>query len=201
VTTIAAYILAGGESSRMGRNKALLEIGGEALLARTARTIEEAVETPRVIGARANLGDFELECIEDDWPGAGPLGGIATALRASRAEWNLVVACDMPYLTREWLKFLASRAEGSSADAIIPRNTPGAEPLCAVYRKRGEARIRAALESGVRKVTDGLAGLVIEEIAPAEWKTFDSEGLLFKNMNTPADYEEARARLSGRAHR
>lgn len=201
MTEIAAYILAGGESSRMGSNKALLEIGGVTLLVRTATIIEEVAGIPSVIAPKAMFAGFGLECLEDDWPGAGPLGGIATALRAAQAEWNLVVACDLPYLTREWLNFLMTRARVSSADAVIPQNALGAEPLCAMYRKRGETLIRAALERGVRKVTDGLAGLRIEEIAPAEWKSFDSQGLLFKNMNTPADYEEARARLSGPANR
>lgn len=200
-TEMAAYILAGGESRRMGRNKALLEIGGVSLIQRTAGLVRAVAKTVTVVGSNAIFAGVGLECIEDDWPGAGPLGGIATALRDTSAEWNLVVACDLPYLTIGWLNFLAARAKTSSADAVIPQNALGAEPLCAMYRKRGEASIRGALERGVRKVTDGLAGLRIEEIAPAEWKPFDSEGLLFKNMNTPADYEEARARLSGPANR
>lgn len=197
----AGYILAGGESSRMGRNKALLEIGGEALIERTARLVGEAVDKPIVVAPKAMFAGIGLECVEDDWPGAGPLGGIATVLRATNAEWNLVVACDLPYLTKEWLDYLAERAKASPADAVIPENTLGAEPLCAFYRKRGEVEIRGALERGVRKVTEGLAGLMIERIAPEDWKSFDSEGLLFKNMNTPADYDEARARLSGPANR
>jgi molybdopterin-guanine dinucleotide biosynthesis protein A len=137
--------------------------------------------------------------IADDWPGAGPLGGIATALRASSAPWNLVVACDLPYLTREWLDFLVARALASAADAVLPMNARGAEPLCAMYHKRGEPAIRAALESGVRKVTDGLQNIRVETIASAEWKAFDSEGLLFKNMNLPRDYQEAAARLGAPA--
>jgi molybdopterin-guanine dinucleotide biosynthesis protein A len=80
-------------------------------------------------------------------------------------------------------------------------NERGAEPLCAAYRSRSEARIRAALERGTRKVTDGLAGVPTEFIEPAEWKGFDSDGLLFKNMNSPADYEEAKSRLDGRVGR
>ena len=142
-----------------------------------------------------------MPVIADDWPGAGPLGGIATALRATGASWNLVVACDLPYLTREWLDFLVTRANASAADAVLPMNARGAEPLCAAYHKRGEPAIRAALESGVRKVTDGLQKIRVETIAPAEWKPFDSEGLLFKNMNLPRDYQEAAARLGARAER
>ena len=145
-----------------------------------------------------------MRAIADDWPGCGPLGGIATALRASEADWNLIVACDLPYLTRQWLEYLLQRARDSNAEAVVPMNlTPankrGAEPLCAVYHKGCEPSIRRELERGVRKVTDGLAELRVEMIEPAKWKGFDSAGLLFKNVNTPADYEEAKAKFAARA--
>jgi molybdopterin-guanine dinucleotide biosynthesis protein A len=142
------------------------------------------------------MSESGLRVIGDDFPGAGPLGGIATALRVSSAEWSLIVACDLPYLTREWLEFLIRRALRSDADAVVPMNERGAEPLCAMYRKRAEGAIRAALDRGTRKVTDGLADVRIEFIEPGEWKGFDSDGLLFKNMNSPADYEEAKAQLA-----
>jgi molybdenum cofactor guanylyltransferase len=197
VTQVAGFILAGGESSRMGRDKALLEVGGVPLLLRTARLVESVTGQTIVIGNRGARQTLGLRWIDDDWPSAGPLGGIATALRASAAPWTLVVACDLPYLTKEWIEYLMKRAIVSPADAVIPMNTRGAEPLCAMYHKRSEKAIRAALEQGTRKVTEGLENLQIETIAPAEWKAFDSEGLLFKNMNAPADYEEAKARLGG----
>jgi molybdopterin-guanine dinucleotide biosynthesis protein A len=198
---VGGFILAGGESSRMGRDKALLELEGVALIVRTARLVESVGDRCTVVGDSVRLEGLELDVIEDEFPGAGPLGGIATALRASGAEWNLVVACDLPYMTREWLEFLIGRAVRSDADAVVPMNERGAEPLCAVYRKRAEAAIRAALDRGVRKVTDGLADVRIEFIEPREWKGFDSDGLLFKNMNSPADYEEAKLRLDGRLKR
>jgi molybdopterin-guanine dinucleotide biosynthesis protein A len=196
---IGSFILAGGVSSRMKRDKALLELGGASLLVRTARLLESVVGAPSVIGDPPTYESFALPVIADDWPRAGPLGGIATALRASTASWNLVVACDLPYLTIEWLHFLIARAVASAADAVLPMNTLGAEPLCAMYHKRGEPAIRAALESGIRKVTDGLQNIRVETIPPAEWKAFDSEGLLFKNMNLPRDYQEAAARLGAPA--
>jgi molybdopterin-guanine dinucleotide biosynthesis protein A len=196
---IESFILAGGVSSRMKRDKALLEIGGAPLLMRTARLLESVAGALSVIGDPAAYASFAMPVIADDWPGAGPLGGIATALRASRAPWNLVVACDLPYLTSEWLDFLVSRAMASAADAVLPMNALGAEPLCAMYHKRGEPAIRGALESGIRKVTDGLQNIRVETIVPAEWKAFDSEGLLFKNMNLPRDYREAAARLGNPA--
>jgi len=198
---LAGFILAGGESSRMGRDKALLELNGVALVARTARLVETVSGRPAIVGAPERLGGFGFTVISDDWPGAGPLGGIATALRATNASWNLIVACDLPYLTKAWLGHIVALALASAADAVLPMNERGAEPLCAMYQKKCEHVIRAALERGTRKVTDGLAGLRVESIEPAEWKAFDSEGLLFKNMNSPADYEEAKARVGGRAGR
>jgi molybdopterin-guanine dinucleotide biosynthesis protein A len=197
---IAGFILAGGESSRMGRDKALLELGGVPLIVRTARLVESIAGPPTVIGEAEEYRALGLRAIGDDWPEAGPLGAIATALRVSAAPWSLVVACDLPYLTRAWLDFIVARALASQAAAVLPMNTRGAEPLCAMYHKCCEQAIRGALESGTRKVTDGLKSLLVEMIGPLEWKGFDSDGLLFKNMNSPEDYEEARARF-GMAHR
>ena len=194
---IGGFILAGGESSRMGRDKALLELNGEPMIVRAARLVESVAGITVIVGAPERFSSLGLHVIADDWPAAGPLGAIATALRASSAPWNLIVACDLPYLTKAWLDFIVARGLSSPADAILPMNERGAEPLCAMYRKSCEPAIRAALGRGTRKVTDGLAALRTENIEPAEWKAFDSEGLLFKNMNSPADYEEAKARLNG----
>ena len=205
--SIAGFILAGGESSRMGVDKGLLEIAGEPMIVRAARLVESVVGAPAVVvGTPEKYRGSGLRAIADDWPGCGPLGGIATALRASEADWNLVVACDLPYLTREWLEFLLQRARDSAEEAVVPMNLTaankrGAEPLCAVYHKGCESTLRRALERGVRKVTDGLAELRVEVIEPAAWKGFDSDGLLFKNVNTLADYEEAKRRFTGRAGR
>ncbi len=196
---VAGFILAGGASSRMGRDKALLELGGEPLIVRTARLVESVAGPATVIGDSAAVRALGLRTIGDDWPGAGPLGGIATALRASSAPWSLVVACDLPYLTREWLEYAIARALKSQADVVAAMNTDGAEPLCALYSKSAESGIRRALTLGNKKVKDALERLRLERIEPAEWKAFDSEGLLFKNMNSPADYEEARARRGGDA--
>lgn len=180
----------------MGRDKARLEIGGVPLILRTARLVESVAGPPAIVGNPDAYRAFGLPTIADDWPGAGPLGGIATALRVATATWSLIVATDLPYLTTEWLEYLIARALASHADAVLPMNARGAEPLCAMYHQRAEPAIRRALDRGTRKVTDGLLEVRIETIAPAEWKPFDSEGLLFKNMNSPEDYEEAKTKLA-----
>lgn len=197
-STIAGFVLAGGASSRMGRDKALLEFAGVPMLFRTAGLLESVTGCVTVIGSPEKYRSLSLPLLSDDWPGAGPLGGIATALRASAAPWSLVVACDLPNLTAAWLEYLVGRALSSPADAVLPVAARGAEPLCAMYHKRCEPGIRAALSRGVRKVSEGLATLRWEAIEPAEWKCFDSEGGLFENMNSPADYEQAKVRLARR---
>lgn len=196
IRSVEGFVLAGGESARMGRNKALLEVGGVPMIVRTARLVASVVKSATAVGSPDTYAALGLRTIRDDWPGAGPLGGIATALRASEAEWNLIVACDLPYLTKPWLSYLAQRGTSSPADAVLPMNLAGAEPLCAMYSKGGEAAVWLALDRGTRKVTDWLASQRVEYIEPGEWKDFDSDGLLFKNMNSTADYEEAQARLN-----
>ena len=193
---IGTFILAGGQSSRMGSEKGLLLFAGKPLVLRVAKLVEFAGDAPVIIGPPGEYGGMGFRVVADDRRGVGigggPLVGICTALRAATRGWNLIVACDLPFLTRDWLEFLISRALDSPADVVIPLNVRGYEPLCAMYRKRCLDTIAAALARGVRKVTDGLVGLTIAAIAPDEWKGFDPRGQLFKNVNTPADYDEAR---------
>lgn len=196
--SVAAFILTGGASTRMGADKALLEIGGEPLLVRTANLLAPLVSAVTVVGSPERYAHLGVRVIADDEPGLGPLGGIATALKRTSASWNLVVACDLPYLTSAWLEYLLRRALASAADAVMPQSDRGDEPLCAVYHRRCAAPIAAALARGVRKVTDGLAGCAVERVTPAEWKPFASGGSLFKNMNTPEDYAAAREKFAGK---
>jgi len=193
----AGYILAGGGSRRFGRDKALVEVGGLPMLRRMIALLQSVAKNVKVVGAREKYAQFEKEIISDGWPGEGPLGGIITALQdsaleAERSEWNLIVSCDMPFLTAEWLAFLCQRAAKSGAQVVVPHSMHGPEPLCACYRTDAAGALRAAFESGVRKVTQGLQHVTTEVLDEADWKRFDSAGRLFWNMNTAADYEEAR---------
>ena len=179
----------------MGRDKALMDFGGVPLILRIAKMFEPLTGPPTVIGRPARFAGLGLKLAEDDQPGLGPLGGIATALRISDRNWNIVVGCDLPFLTREWLSYLIERAAASRADVLLPHSDGGAEPLCAAFHKRCLPTITRALERGVRKVTDGLADLQIENVSVEEARRFDRDGLLFKNMNSPSDCEEAQATL------
>jgi molybdenum cofactor guanylyltransferase len=188
---IAAYILAGGQSSRMGRDKAMLAPGGTPLLMRTAALLALLAGPPIIVGPPARYSALGYDVIPDDGASIGPLGGIATALRHSNQVWNLIVGCDLPFLTSPWLDYLMGRAVESNADAVIPQSAAGAEPLCAMYRKTCVTPVLAAIDRGTRKVTDAFAALKIDVVTPQEWKPFDESGHLFKNMNAPGDFEEA----------
>lgn len=200
---VAAYLLAGGASRRMGADKALLELGGVPMVVRTARLVRPLVAAVTVVGPPERFASLGLEAVSDREPGLGPLGGIATALAHTQSDWNLILACDLPYITAAWLEHLIARARESRADVLLPHTEAAGmllpEPLCAMYHRRCLAAMDAALVRGVRKVTDGLAGLRIETVPPAEWKAFDSSGRLFKNMNSPADFRQAERDFRGEA--
>lgn len=192
---VGAFILAGGESSRMGRDKALLEIQGMPMIVRIARLLEEVAGAPIVIGPAHRYGVLGLQAVEDDRAGLGPLGGVVTALGAAQYDWSLVVGCDMPFLSADFLGHLVRRALGSKQVAVLPQRERGLEPLCAMYARKARVRLLDALDRGERKLTDAAAKLAPEIISPHEWKSFDTSGLLFENVNTPADYQAALARI------
>jgi molybdenum cofactor guanylyltransferase len=208
---VAAFILAGGASSRMGRDKGFLEFDGVPLIVHTAHLIESLVANLTVVGPRIPYAALGLPVIEDRKAAGsvskkdrlGPLAGIATALAATRLPWNLIVACDLPYLTESWLDWLLSRAIDSPGEVVIPQTEHGLEPLAAVYRRECGAAIASALARGARKVTSVIEELRLDIVDPSEWRRIDPQSQVLKNMNTPGDYDGAlkwwrTGRLSGR---
>ena len=195
---IEAFILVGGKSSRMGRDKALLEISGKPLAARTAEIVKPLVANVMLIGEQRRQTELGLPVLADRWPGAGPLGAIATALLGTTKPWALILACDLPYLNAKWIASLGERAlaaEPNFCDAFVPSSENGLEPLCAIYRATAGGTLAKALENGTRKVTNGLALLKIQAIPEAEWSRFSPDGKLFGNLNTWQDYLDARNEL------
>jgi molybdopterin-guanine dinucleotide biosynthesis protein A len=196
--------MAGGASSRFGMDKALAELGDQTLLARVCTLVEQTTDSASVVAPAGKYRDFGKRIVEDNWPGQGPLGGIITALMDARAQnhlhiWCLIVGCDMPFLTSDWLSYLVGRAFASGAGAVAPRSALGLEPLCACWHTRAAGKLQYALEDGVRKVTEAMKRIETEVVDEKEWKRFDKDGRLFWNMNTQADYEEAQRVLnSGR---
>jgi molybdopterin-guanine dinucleotide biosynthesis protein A len=194
---VAGYVLGGGGSTRFGRDKALAEIGGRVMLIRMRDLLEDVTTEVRAVAAPGKYADLGVDVVADRWPAEGPLGGIVTALLATGEtdaayEWNLIIGCDMPFLGRGWLAYLVERARGSPAEVVAPKSEHGLEPLCACWRTSATGKLRRAFEGGVRKVTEAMKPLEMEVLDETHWKRFDSAGRLFWNMNTPADYEEAK---------
>jgi molybdopterin-guanine dinucleotide biosynthesis protein A len=162
----------------MGRDKALLPFHGVPLAHAVAHQVEQAA------GSVTFVGHQELGGIADCFPGEGPLGGILTAMRHSRTEWNLIVACDMPGLSTACLARLLAAAAITPAEIILPFNAGGRpEPLCAVYSRRALPALEAAFARGVRKVTAAFEGIPVERLDLAEVADF-------QNVNTPEDWSE-----------
>ena len=134
---VSAFVLAGGESSRMGRDKALLVLPtGETLLARALRLAKTAAATVKVVAPNAHYSEIAgVPVVEDVYRGCGPLAGIHAALSASSTDLNLVLGVDCPLVTPELLRFLVRIAAGSDRLATVPRVGGHLHNVCAVYRK------------------------------------------------------------------
>lgn len=185
----AGFVLVGGNSSRMGRNKAFLRIGERSLLDRAACVVSQAAGSVVLVGDPAIYGHLGYTVVADTISGVGPLAGIFAALQyanlQSAADWNLVTACDMPALSSQMLESLLDLAEPGEGvwDCVLPEGPTGRlEPLCAVYHTRCLQHIERALAKGVRKVTDGLAGLRIRRQPFADDRAF-------QNLNTPLELD------------
>jgi molybdopterin-guanine dinucleotide biosynthesis protein A len=201
------FVQAGGGSKRFGADKALVEFGGKTLLARTVELVASVCGETRIVAPPGKYTAADATILADNWPGQGPLGGILTALQHINERrgdpagyvYALILSCDMPFLTREWLLYLCDRARKTTAQVIVPQTENGLEPLCACWRTDSATAIQAAFNGGVRKVTEAMKRVPMEVLDESVWKRFDSDGRLFWNMNTPEDYEEARRVFEERA--
>ncbi|MBV8843822.1 MAG: molybdenum cofactor guanylyltransferase [Bryobacterales bacterium] len=176
----AGYVLVGGRSSRMGRDKALLAAGPRTLVEQTADYVKKAAGNATLIGSPERYAFLGLPVIADRVEGHGPLGGLYTALRDTTADWNLIVACDMPGITPDFLRTLFEAAEKSGKECLVPVVAGGLEPLCAIYH----ARVLSAAESAVKakrlKMQDFVRGL-----DAVLWPIEDAH--LVRNLNTPEE--------------
>jgi molybdenum cofactor guanylyltransferase len=194
--SIAAYIMAGGGSTRFGQDKARAILAGQPMLTRMCNLLSAVTTSIRIVAPPNRYEFATAPVIPDRWPGEGPLGGIITALLHTAEHqpdltWNLILSCDMPFLTPEFLTYMRDFARASSAKAIVPESAQGREPLCACWQTSIAAQLQSSFESGMRRVNDALKLLNAEVLDESHWKRFDSAGRLFWNMNTPADYAEA----------
>jgi len=186
---MTAIILAGGRSSRMGRDKSTVEFGGEPLLLRAVHRLEEIFDEIIVVTNREIPFEMTgIKVVRDEVPYQGPLGGIGAGLKASSNDMSFVVAVDMPFISPQVIDYLSELTD--EADAVVPRTIHGLEPLFAFYNKRCLYEINKALVEGERKVASIFPKLNLRVAGFPEISHLDGADRTFVNINTERDLEK-----------
>ena len=189
-----AAILAGGHARRLrSTDKAKLLVGGEAIIKRELHVLHDVVTVPPCIVTDdpKRYAETGLTILTDHIPNTGALGGLYTAVAEAPETWVLIVACDMPFLSASFLRYLLSIE--THADAIIPKSEAGYHPLCALYSRRCEVKIHQSLTAGNLVIKDFLNKINIHEIGPQKIAQYDPFDAILLNVNTPHDYERAKS--------
>ncbi|MCP5003029.1 MAG: molybdenum cofactor guanylyltransferase [Planctomycetes bacterium] len=194
ITTMTAIILAGGKSSRMGRNKALLDIEGKTFIERQVGLLREIFDEI-IISANApsEYSFLPIPVIEDLYPEKGPLGGIYTGLMNSRSPYTFFLACDMPFVALPLIRHLAGLVNG--VDVVVPRSGKGLEPLHGFYSKRCIGPIKRELDRDNLRIISFFQEVKVKVV---ELEHLDlSHGFMesVTNLNTKEDYESAKKRI------
>jgi molybdenum cofactor guanylyltransferase len=180
-TERAGFVLAGGASRRMGRDKALLPIDGATMIERIAAQVRAAAGNVTLIGSPEKYGHLGFQVVADEIEKCGPLGGLYTALRLGKADWNVLVACDMPYITTAFLTELLEAAEASDADCMVPQINGKTDPLCAIYHRRLLTITESAIHRKLFKMQD-----FVSTLRTSYWPVADLRPLV--NLNTPVEW-------------
>ncbi|MGE3538540.1 MAG: molybdenum cofactor guanylyltransferase [Candidatus Tectimicrobiota bacterium] len=194
LTEITGVILAGGQSSRMGQNKALMSLGGQCLIERVAQVLRSVFAHCLMVTNTPDLyAELGLPMVGDVWPGKGSLGGIYSALYHSTTPYCLVVACDMPFLHAAMLRYLSAQRAGY--DVIIPHVLGELQTLHALYHTTCLDAITPRLEANRLRIVDFFPDVRMRTVTAAELRPFDPELRAFQNLNTPEEFAAAAARL------
>ncbi|MDX6559168.1 MAG: hypothetical protein QOF72_2217 [Blastocatellia bacterium] len=201
---VEAFILVGGQSSRMGSDKSRLIFGTQTSVQHIAAALGALTDTVRVVGATDQGHAAGLLNVPDNHESWGALGGIQAALAAGEAKWAIIAACDLPLVSAALFKRLwqfTGAADGETLDAIVPiQPDERPQPLCAIYRRESCAAVAAQLiAEGEHKPRALLAKVQTRWIPFREFSDLPGAEDFFLNVNTPSDYEQARKILTGPA--
>ena len=193
---ITVIIQAGGQSSRMGEDKALKPFLGRPLIQRVVDRLTPIADELVVTTNRPAEYEFlNLRLIPDLRPGRGALGGLYTAIVSATFPLVAVVACDMPFASSMFFEGARKLMVGEEADVVIAKTDEGYEPFHALYRRETcLSAIEAAIAADQWKVISWFPQVKVRILMPDEVKSFDSSGLCFWNLNTPEEFVEAEKR-------
>ena len=189
---VTAFVLAGGLSSRMGSDKALLSLGDQTLLERTLATASAVTNKVCIVGPKERYAEIG-EVVEDIHPGCGPLGGIHAALATTETDQNLMLSVDMPLMTAQFLRWLLERANAASELIVVPEAAGGTQPLCAVYCRAVRDAAEHALKRGEYKIGRLFSQVPTRIIAEQEIVANSFSTEIFQNVNTPEELRKCRA--------
>jgi molybdopterin-guanine dinucleotide biosynthesis protein A len=187
-------VLAGGKSSRLGLDKAWVELGGQTLLQRAVNNLEFLGKDIVIVAAPGQrlpclTSTSKLKIVRDITSGKGPLVGLYTGLCAMEDNFGFALACDMPFVNRALVREMARMAP--AYDVVIPRRKQGLDPLHAVYNKSCTRQMETLLNLGRYKIDNLLEMVAVRYLEEEEMKPFDPRGLSLFNINTPADLVRA----------
>ncbi|HLI64104.1 MAG TPA: molybdenum cofactor guanylyltransferase [Terriglobales bacterium] len=188
VDNVTAFVLAGGRSSRMGSDKAMLVFNGQTLLQRALQVAAAAAGKTIIVGPKPRYAPLG-EVIEDIYAGCGPLSGIHAALQATGTDWNLVLSVDMPRMTSAFLSWLVQQAVATQDSITVPDVLGGPQPLCAVYHRDLRQAAEQALNAADYKIAHLFAKVATRYITEPEIIAAGFSPELFVNINTRGEYE------------
>ena len=181
------FVLAGGRSERMGRDKARLPWGDATLIEHALLRLRAVCADVRVLsGSAVRYAEYGAAVQADVVRDAGPLGGLHAGLLDLGASLGVFLGVDTPLVPAELLRALAAAAAGF--DAVVPVVGGRPEPLCAVYRGSCLGPVQRRLEAGERKMTSFWPDVRVRAVAEDELAAFGDPGEMFRNLNTPEDY-------------
>lgn len=198
ITEVTGVILAGGKSRRMGEDKRFLTVGTATLLERCRLVMVNSFPEVLIVTAQDSppLEGHGCHVHQDLIPDCGSLGGLFTGLTLATHSRIFVVACDMPFLNQEMIRFFVTR--DPTADVVMGRLPSGLQPLHAVYGKRALPFLERMARARKLKIQDIVSesSLKITIVSSSEWASLDPTSQSFQNVNTPADLDAARATAS-----
>jgi len=187
---MTGIVLAGGRSSRMGRDKSVLPWQNSNLVQTVIRKVAQVCEDIVLVSNQPRNVPHGVRVVGDIIPDMGPLGGIHAGLTHAKHSFAFVTACDMPYIVPEAISFLLQQA-GEEWDVVIPTNGDQFEPMFAVYRKTCIPAIEAMLKDNRRQIIGFFSLIRLKKIDVSCLRQFDKELTMFTNINTAEEYERA----------
>ena len=191
-----AVILAGGKSSRMGKNKAFLTMNGETFLAKLSGQLNEFEEVLLSVDSaeRYSGENIKIKMVEDIYPGCGPIGGIHSALRRCRSEYLLALSCDMPLFEKDLALYMSGFLDDYHDAFVLVTRQGRAQPQCAIYSAHAADILEVQIKDGSYSLLDALAKMRVKYI-PLRYSIFHDN--LVQGLNTPDEYAALTGQMQG----